>query len=142
VGKKKFKPPDKNERREIEKAYDRQYSKARREQLSVKGKKKKGPKPELVTDLRPELLLDTMTKRKAKKLLGPEWLDVVGERSIYNVFSCEFGFAEEVICCMLFKDGTAEVGVGESMRGYHRVYNGNSHSTAFKAFLKEIANHV
>jgi len=70
--------------------------------------------------------------------LGEAWKVVVGSRKVKQVVTAEFGFAEEVLAMLRFVDGSFETGVGEALRPYRRIYQGNSELAAYDAFLKEL----
>jgi hypothetical protein len=70
-----------------------------------------------------------------------EWNWVVRDRKLLNATFCEFGLAEEVVGLLVFedKDGedVAEVGIGESMRPYDKVFEGDFEE-ASHIFVKTI----
>jgi len=66
------------------------------------------------------------------------WLGVIGDRKLSCMYACEFGFAEEVIALMFFEDGTSEVGIGESLRPYLKVYEGKDLEKALQKFFEVI----
>jgi hypothetical protein len=51
---------------------------------------------------------------------------------------CEFGFAEEVIGLLEYADGAYEVGIGESLRPYHRLYFGADMEVASRTFFEAV----
>ena len=66
-----------------------------------------------------------------------EWSWVVGARKLLNAVYAEFGLAEEVVGLLVFDDETAEVGIGESMRPYDKVFEGDVEG-ASHVFVKTI----
>ena len=84
--------------------------------------------------------------------MSPEWLEVIGDRPLLYAMVADFGLADAVVCLMCFGceemqlDCTMttviegyEVGHGESMRGYEKLYEGTSGEDATAAWLKEVA---
>ena len=59
-------------------------------------------------------------------LQGRDW-------EVIHYMSC--GFADSQYALMFFKDGTVELGVGESMRGYRQLYKGRSAKKGWKTFM-------
>ena len=70
--------------------------------------------------------------------LGDGWQGVVGTREVSNAIGVEYGLAEESIMMFEFKDGTFEVGIGESLRPYDQLYSGDDQLDATRAFLGAI----
>jgi len=80
--------------------------------------------------------------------IGPEWGEVVGTRRLKSVIAVEYGLAEETIALLTFEphvEGgpadepeTYEVGIGECLRPYSRLYEGTSLEDATFAFLEAI----
>lgn len=74
--------------------------------------------------------------------LGPAWQEIVEGRELEQTIYCEFGFAEEVITLLAFKDGSFEVGIGESLRPYDQIYVGDDEERALTDFLLAVKRHV
>jgi hypothetical protein len=60
------------------------------------------------------------------------------ELKIKEATFCEFGFAEEVIGFIKYDSGDFEVGIGESLRPYQRLYFGRSESAAEERFWESV----
>ena len=76
--------------------------------------------------------------------LGEAWKAIVEERGkeLEHAIYVEYGLAEEVISLMTFKDGSYEVGIGESLRPYDQLYVGTSLEEATKHFLTAVREHT
>ncbi len=66
------------------------------------------------------------------------WSEVIGERKLRTASFVEVAFAEEVIGFMEFKDGSFEVGIGESLRPYNQLYVGGDRYKASEVYLRAI----
>ena len=75
------------------------------------------------------------------KVTEGSWKEVIGDRKLQSIILCEYGFAEEVIAMMEFVDGSFEVGIGESLRPYKRLYEGMELEEATKSFLEALREH-
>ncbi|MGE5133208.1 MAG: hypothetical protein ACM32E_09905 [Gemmatimonadota bacterium] len=70
------------------------------------------------------------------------WLDVIGGRKLLSITTAEFGAAEELLGLLEFVDGTYEVGLGEPLRPYARLYLGDSRREAHGKFWNEVRAHA
>lgn len=70
------------------------------------------------------------------------WKVVVAGRQISQLHACTFGPAEETVACMIFEDGTCEVGIGENLRPYQLLYFGNDAGHGFEAFMLATIRHA
>jgi len=71
-----------------------------------------------------------------------EWQSVNPDKLIESLTTCEFELAEEVIGLVRYIDGTFEVGIGESLRPYSRLYSGAYRETANERFWQAVTLHV
>lgn len=67
-----------------------------------------------------------------------EWLTLHPEKEPISIIGCNFGFAEEVIGFVEYKDGSFEVGIGECLRPYDHLYAGEDDEAASKVFFEAI----
>ena len=70
------------------------------------------------------------------------WAEVVGDRELESGYWAEYGFAEEVIGILHFKDGTFEVGIGEPLRPYQVLYAGSDFVAAQERFWQAVRLHT
>jgi hypothetical protein len=70
------------------------------------------------------------------------WGEVAGNRGLVTMHTCEFEMAEEVIALMVFEDGTCEIGIGESLRPYQSVFEGDFDHYAFTTFWSAIQSRM
>lgn len=70
--------------------------------------------------------------------IGPSWQIIIGGQDVNYIICAEFGFAEEVINLISYKDGDYEVGIGESLRPYDERYKGDKLEDAKEAFEKAL----
>jgi hypothetical protein len=76
------------------------------------------------------------------ELEGGAWANVVGERKLKKATFAEFGFAEEVIALLKFEDGSFEVGIGESLRPYQQLYEGDDPEAAIIEWWSALRLHA
>ena len=69
--------------------------------------------------------------------------EVAGEHTIDNGTFAVFDFAEEVIGLLRYNNGRCfEVGIGESLRPYERLYMGWSEAEAEERFWQAVTLHT
>ena len=66
------------------------------------------------------------------------WSTIIGERELHSAIYVEYGIAEEVIALLEFKDGSFEVGIGECLRPYNKLYSGKDREKASRIFLEAV----
>lgn len=71
--------------------------------------------------------------------LGEAWVEVIAGRGFEGGFFADFGFADTVVGCLRFTDGTFETGVGSPLRPYRQLYLGDDRDKAEEAFVHELA---
>jgi len=86
--------------------------------------------------------MNTTSDPEWDEKIGPEWVSVIGDRTVSMIHACEFGLAEETIACLIFDDGTCEVGIGECMRPYSRLYLGSDPKVGFRRFMEVVVMHT
>jgi hypothetical protein len=79
--------------------------------------------------------------------ISEAWQEVADAsgHTLEDAVFAEFDFAEEVICLLRYKDRTGycyEVGIGESLRPYERLYLGRTEREAEDRFWQAVTLHV
>lgn len=72
------------------------------------------------------------------KVLGSAWRGVYGDAVVLSATVAEFGIAEEVVGLIHYEDESHEVGIGEALRPYRRLYLGLSEAEAFEVWWKAV----
>jgi hypothetical protein len=67
-----------------------------------------------------------------------EWRAIDPTRTIGRAIAVNYEFAEETIAMLYYTDHTVEVGVGESLRPYERLYKGSNYNKASEEFVRAI----
>ena len=69
--------------------------------------------------------------------MGPAWNSVIGGRKVKKIFNSDFGLGDMSVSLIAFDDGTfeVEVGVGEAMRPYNCLYEGNDPEKAADVYI-------
>jgi hypothetical protein len=75
-------------------------------------------------------------------VLEGAWAEIVGDRKLTLLYAVEYGFAEETIAMMGFESGSYEVGIGESLRPYDRLYLGIWEHEAENRFWQAVTLHT
>jgi hypothetical protein len=74
--------------------------------------------------------------------VGMEWKAQVNFHDIKEGTFVSFGTGEEVIGHLEMEDGTFEVGIGEALRPYIQLYNGDNAVLATDAFWDALEKHA
>jgi hypothetical protein len=70
--------------------------------------------------------------------LGDGWQEVIGKRRLMEGIFASCGIGDACVAHLAFTNGVIEVGVGESLRPYRRLYRGRNDEKAGSVFAKAI----
>lgn len=77
--------------------------------------------------------------------LEEEWLPIIGSRELVTCIMGDAGFVDAQIALLEFKDTqdehSFEVGIGECMRPYVKLYEGDSLEAASKIWMTEVSKY-
>jgi len=82
------------------------------------------------------------TEEDYDSVVSDTWKAVIGDRSLKIGYWCEYDLAEEIIGCMIFHDGTCEVGIGEVLRPYEKLYLGDKPEVGFERWMQAVVLHT
>lgn len=68
--------------------------------------------------------------------LGDGWKEVIGDRKVVSMVCLDAGMAEECLSMIQFEGDVFEVGIGEALRPYRKLYEGDNNEEATEAFMK------
>ena len=66
------------------------------------------------------------------------WREIAGDRKVTKAAFIDFGLGDQCTAYLEFDDGTYEVGTGEVLRPYDRLYQGTDCDKARAAFMSKL----